>query len=127
METYDQPEKLLMGYIKGIMVNASIDELRKGSMSPEIGGYPDYVLDCTSKVDNADQQLHYKELIILIKELPPVYRIVFNMYVIDGFNHLEIADILQIPVGTSKSNLFRAKAMLKTKIKMSEQTILCSN
>lgn len=122
----EEDEKLLIGYIKKIMVNASIDELRKGSMSPEIGGYPDYVLDCTSKAHNADQQLLYKELIILIKKLPPIYRIVFNMYVIDGFNHLEIADLLQIPVGTSKSNLSRAKTMLQANIKKSEEARLCS-
>ena len=103
------------------MINTSIDELRKASMLPEIGGIPEFVWDFTSKDQDADQQLLYKQLILLIKELPPKYRVAFNMYEIDGFNHLEIAGILQIPVGTSKSNLSRAKAMLQTNIKKSEE------
>jgi RNA polymerase sigma-70 factor (ECF subfamily) len=70
---------------------------------------------------DADQQLLYKQLITLVKELPPSYRIVFNMYEIDGFSHPEIAEILRIPVGTSKSNLSRAKAILQNKIRKSEE------
>ena len=124
--TEEENRKMLMGYIKKIMVNASIDELRRGSMLPEIGGIPENVWEDTSKHDDADQQLLYNQIIILIKELPPQYRIVFNMYVIDGFNHLEIANILKIPVGTSKSNLSRARAMLQAVIKKSEETKLCS-
>ncbi len=120
-ETEEDNRKILMGYIKKIMVNASIDELRKGSMLPEIGGIPDDVWANTNKDDDADQKLLYKQIIILIKELPPSYRIIFNMYVIDGFNHLEIADILKIPVGTSKSNLSRARTMLQFTIKKLEE------
>ena len=124
-KTEEENRKMLMGYIKKIMVNASIDELRRGSMLPEIGGIPENVWKDTSKRDDADQQLLYNHIIILIKELPPQYRIVFNMYVIDGYNHLEIADILKIPVGTSKSNLSRARAMLQVVIKKSEEPKLC--
>ena len=90
-------------------------------MLPEIGGIPEDVWGNTNKEDDADQKLLYKQIIILIKELQPSYRIIFNMYVIDGFNHLEIADILKIPVGTSKSNLSRARAMLQLTIKKLEE------
>ena len=103
------------------MINTAIDELRRGNMSPEIGGIPDYVWGFTIKDHDADQQMLYKQVISIVKELPPAYRIVFNMYEIDGFNHLEIAEMLRIPVGTSKSNLSRAKAMLQTKIRKSEE------
>ena len=120
-ETEEDNNKILMGYIKKIMLNASIDELRKTSMLPEIGGIPEEDWGDTNKEDDADQKLLYKQIIILIKELPPSYRIVFNMYVIDGFNHLEIADILKIPLGTSKSNLSRARMMLQAAIKKSEE------
>lgn len=116
----EENRKILMGYIKKIMVNTSIDALRKGSMLPEIGGIPDYVWGFTSKDHDADQQLLYKQLITLIKELPPQYRIAFNMYEIDGYSHMEIAEILHIPVGTSKSNLSRAKTILKANIKKYE-------
>ena len=124
-DTEEENNKMLMGYIRRIMINTAIDELRKGRMAPEIGGIPEYVWEDTSKNDDADQKLLYKQIIILIKELPPQYRVVFNMYVIDGFNHLEIADTLKIPVGTSKSNLSRARSMLQESINKSEETKLC--
>ncbi|MES1223006.1 MAG: sigma-70 family RNA polymerase sigma factor, partial [Bacteroidota bacterium] len=75
-------EKMLMGYLKRIMINTAIDELRKGKMVPEIGGMPEHIWDATVKEHDADQMLLYKDLIIMIKELQPQYRAVFNMYVI---------------------------------------------
>lgn len=69
------------------------------------------------KSQSADQALLYKELINEIKKLPPGYRVVFNMYVVDGFTHQEIANQLKIAVGTSKSNLSKAKALLRSYIK----------
>ena len=122
----DTGEKLLMGYIRKIMINAAIDELRKGKMLPEIGGIPDHVWENTEKNDEADQLLLYKDLILLVKELPPQYRIVFNMYVIDGYSHVEIAEKLKIPVGTSKSHLFKARTILKENITKLEEAEVCS-
>ncbi|HEX5026070.1 MAG TPA: RNA polymerase sigma factor [Agriterribacter sp.] len=119
-------EKILMGFIRRIMINTAIDELRKGTMSPEIGGIPDYVWDITAKDQDADQLLLYKEMITMVKDLPPKYRVVFNMYVIDGYNHLEIADMINISVGTSKSCLSRARAMLQENIKKIEDSKICS-
>lgn len=114
-------EKILMGWLKRIMINTAIDELRKNKMLPEIGGIPDYLWEITDKNQDADQLLLYKDLIILIKELPPAYRTVFNLYVIDGYNHYEIADLLKISVGTSKSGLSRARALLQKSIKKMEE------
>ena len=118
-------EQMLMAYIKRIMINTAIDDLRKGKMTPEIGGIPDHVWDIPDNSENAEQIILYKELIVLVKELPPQYRSVFNLYVIDGFNHLEIADILKIPVGTSKSCLSRARMLLQQNIKKTEEATLC--
>ena len=115
-----------MGYIKRIMINCAIDELRRNKMTPEIGGIPDYVWNISSKDHDADQQLLYKELIILVKNLQPQYRAVFNMYVIDGFNHLEIADKLRISVGTSKSCLSRARMLIQKNIKKNENAEICN-
>lgn len=122
----EEMEKMLLGYIKRIIINTAIDELRKGKMLPEIGGIPDYVWEETGSNQDADQALLYRDLICMIKELPPPYRIVFNMYVIDGYNHHEIADILKIAVGTSKSSLSRARVMLQKAIQKSEESKLCS-
>ena len=119
-------EKMLLGYLKRIMVNCAIDELRRNKMTPEIGGIPEYVWEMSNKNQDADQGLLYKELIILIKNLQPQYRAVFNMYVIDGYNHLEIADILGISTGTSKSCLSRARILLQRGIKKTEKAEICS-
>jgi RNA polymerase sigma factor (sigma-70 family) len=69
---------------------------------------------------SSDNALLYKELISEVRKLPPAYRTVFNMYVIDGFTHQEIANQLGIAVGTSKSNLAKARMSLQKILKKSE-------
>lgn len=61
------------------------------------------------------------ELNALIKQLPHMAQTVFNLYVIDGYSHAEIAEMLNISDGTSKSNLFRARAILQEKLKQLEE------
>jgi RNA polymerase sigma factor (sigma-70 family) len=117
-------EKLMMGYIRRIMINISIDELRRGNMLPEIGGIPDHVWDIPAKRDNADQLLLYKDLIIMVRTLPPQYRMIFNLHVIDGYSHIEIAEMLNIPVGASKSGLSRARSILQANLKQMESAIV---
>jgi len=119
-------EKMLMAYLKRIMINGAIDELRKNKMTPEIGGIPDHVWEMSIREQDADQLLLYKELIIVVKKLPPQYRAVFNMYVIDGYNHLEIADIMGISTGTSKSALSRARVLIQQEIKKNENAEACN-
>jgi RNA polymerase sigma-70 factor (ECF subfamily) len=106
-------EKILMGWMKRILINSAIDELRRQQSVPEIKELPDYIWEERDKSQNADQRLLYKELICEIKRLPPSYRNVFNMFVLDGFSHNEIAKTLGISEGTSKSALAKAKAQLK--------------
>ena len=106
-------EKVLMGWMRRIMVNTAIDELRKQNMLPEIGGIPERIWDEPDVSAAADQMVLYKELINEIKQLPPSYRTVFNMYVMDGFSHHEIAEALDISVGTSKSSLSKARMHLQ--------------
>lgn len=118
-------EKKLMGWLKKIMINTSIDELRKGKFLSEIGGIPEEVWEIPDYSQDADQLLLYKDLIILVKELPPAYRIEFNLYVIDGYSHSEIADIMGISIGTSKSNLSRARVLLQKSLNKMEDSKLC--
>ena len=106
-------EKILMGWMKRILINTAIDELRRQQAMPEIGELPDYIWEEIDRSQNADQMILYKELICEVKRLPPSYRNVFNMFVIDGFSHNEIANVLGISEGTSKSALAKAKAQLK--------------
>jgi RNA polymerase sigma factor (sigma-70 family) len=118
-------EKILMAWMKKIMINVSIDQLRKGKMLPEIGGIPNHVWEINDSSCNADQIMLYNDLVILIKELPPDYRIVFNLYVIDGYTHSEIADMMNTTIGTSKSSLSRARALLQKRIRKMEDSVLC--
>jgi len=118
-------EKLLMGWLKKIMINTAIDELRRGEMLPEIGEIPANIWNITDANNNADQLMLYNDLVVLIKELPPDYRTVFNLYVIDGYTHNEIATMMNTTVGTSKSNLSRARTMLKKRIRKMEEFQLC--
>jgi RNA polymerase sigma-70 factor (ECF subfamily) len=70
--------------------------------------------------------LYIKKLIALIRKLSPAYKLVFNLYVIDGYTHQEIANMLGISVGTSKSNLSKARAFLqKYLVKDDKGNILC--
>ncbi len=118
-------EKVFMGWLKRIMINTAIDELRRENLLPQIGGIPDYVWEVTDKNDDADQTSLYNDLITLIKELPPAYGTVFNLYVIDGYTHSEIADKLGISIGTSKSSLSRARGLLQHSIIKMEEEKLC--
>ncbi len=116
----DSAERMLMGWIRRIMINNAIDELRKNNMLPETGYTSEAVWDETSNRDNADQLLLYKDLMEQVGKLPPMYRTVFNMHVIDGLNHNEIAEALGIAVGTSKSNLWKARQILQSYLKTQE-------
>jgi RNA polymerase sigma factor (sigma-70 family) len=117
-------EFVMMGWIKTIMINTAIDRLRKDDFLPEIGLTNEGVwLEDRSAA--SDQSLLYRDIIREIKRLPPTYRVVFNMYVIDGFSHQEIATRLNIAVGTSKSNLCKARGILQSFIKKSEGVKKC--
>ena len=110
-------EKILLSWMKKIMINTAIDDLRKQNMIPEIGALPEDIWEAPDKSREADQMLLYKELMTEVKKLSPAYRVVFNLYVIDGFSHQEIAEKLGISVGASKSNLFKARMHLQKFIK----------
>jgi len=119
-------EIMFLGWLRTIMIHTAIDRLRKDNFLPEIGINNDesWIED---KSQSADQSLLYKELINEIKKLPPTYRVVFNMYVIDGYTHQEIANQLGIQVGTSKSDLSKAKSLLRKFIIKNDQQIQICN
>jgi len=126
-DTEGEMEPRLMAWIKKIVVNTAIDELRKNNLMPQIGGIPENSWDEPGGSAGADNMVLYKELITHVKSLPPSYGAVFNMYVIDGYSHPEIAEQLGISVGTSKSNLFKAKAYLQKLInKDTQQAGICN-
>ena len=67
-----------------------------------------------SERENILSGISYQEIIAMLQKLPPAYRTVFNLYAIEGYRHEEIAKMLGITVGTSKSNLFKAKESLRS-------------
>lgn len=122
----EDQEKMVMGWLKKIMINCSIDELRKRSLLPEIGALEDGdIWELHDKNDDADRLLLYSDLVKILKDLPPVRRIIFNLYVIDGYSHSEIAEKMNISIGTSKSHLSRARTLLQKLIKNMEDGKLC--
>lgn len=108
-----ETESSFKGWLRKIMINTSIDRYRK-----ELKHNNHQDIDHTSglRATNSDvlSDMAYAELIAMIQELSPGYRAVFNLYVIDGFTHEEIAGILNIAEGTSKSNLMKAREKLKS-------------
>lgn len=115
-------EMILMGWMRMIMINTAIDQLRKNNFLPEIGDLAENIW-LEDRSQHSDKTLMYKELVKEIKKLPPSYRTVFNLYVIDGFTHQEIANQLGISVGTSKSNLSKARVLLQKIIKNNDRQI----
>lgn len=116
----ENTERMLMGWIRRIMINNAIDAMRKNNMMAEGGYTSEAVWNETSHGDDADQMLLYKDLMEQVGKLPPMYRTVFNMHVIDGLNHNEISEAMGIAVGTSKSNLWKARQLLQTYLKEKE-------
>ena len=101
-------------WFRKIVVNTSIDYMKKQKQLQ----MKSQIEDAKNISDREDilSRIGYKELINLVQSLSTAYRTVFNMYVIDGYKHDEIAKTLNISVGTSKSNLSKARAQLRDMI-----------
>ncbi len=100
------------GWIKRITVNTALQKYRKQRVFDLTN--EDQIEDEEVTVEDNSIPLDY--LLKIIQELPDRYRLVFTMYVLDGYTHKEIAEMLGISDGTSKSNLARARMILKQKI-----------
>jgi RNA polymerase sigma factor (sigma-70 family) len=106
---YENIEASLMGWIKKIMVFTAIDHYRKNSKNLLVDQVDETHLHLEDTSEDVIDTMAYHEIIALVQQLSPAYRTVFNLYVIDGYKHEEIAAYLNITVGTSKSNLAKAK------------------
>jgi RNA polymerase sigma-70 factor (ECF subfamily) len=103
------------GWARKIFVNTALMQLRRNDVLKESDDL-DGAWDIGSPEPSAIQDIGYKELMELIGELPPGFRTVFNMYVIEGYSHKEIAEELGISENTSRSQLQRARVILQKKI-----------
>lgn len=100
------------GWMKRIVINVALQKYRKQAVFEIIR--EDHFKEPEIEVDEENISVDY--LLEIIQQLPDRYRQVFNLYVLDGFSHKEIAQIMNITTGTSKSNLARARVILKEKI-----------
>lgn len=112
------------GWAKRIMINNALQKYRNirfleivSEDIPEI------------EVEIDDQAVSLDYLMQIIQELPTRYQLVFNLYVLDGYSHKEIAEMLGITTGTTKSNLARARQILKEKIEIhtGKKTVILAN
>ncbi|WP_080053944.1 RNA polymerase sigma factor [Spirosoma aerolatum] len=109
------------GWIRRVMVTESLMFLRKNKQwrqevsIDDVTVEPDYAW--------ADTAVNENDLLRMVNQLPDGYRTVFNLYAIEGYSHAEIADMLSISEGTSKSQLSRARMLLQANVKKLEQEI----
>ena len=103
------------GWARKIFVNTALMQLRKNDVlkeSEDLEG----AWDISSQDPTVIQNIGYQELLEIIESLPPGFRTVFNMYVIEGYSHKEIGEALGISENTSRSQLQRARMILQKKI-----------
>lgn len=104
------------GWIRKIVVNTALKKYTVIRYDKEVSGFEVTDRNESATEATAFSHLNEKDLLMLINNLPDGYRLIFNLYVIEGYQHEEIADILGIQPGTSRSQLVKARNMLKNKI-----------
>lgn len=113
-------EGSLEGWIRRIVVNTALDTIRKNKkLLDDV-----QVEEVQYKVSFTDHQfdgMDLAQLMKLINEMPDGYRVVFNMFAIEGYSHKEIADTLGVTENTSKSQYSRARAFLRTQLELLER------
>lgn len=98
-------------WLRKILVNAAIDHYRKYEQKqPDVTWQPNVH---TIIYNKALERLEFEDLLLIVQKLPPAYQMVFNLYVVENMSHEEIAEQLGISVGTSKSNLSKARKKIK--------------
>ncbi len=104
------------GWLRRIAANTSITQYRKNLKHAYQEDVDDLVKSKNDPIEVEDLEFTAEEMMICINKLPAGYKTVFNLYVIEGFMHKEIADMLDIDVNTSKSQLSRAKTYLQREL-----------
>jgi len=105
------------GWMKRIVINTALQTYRqKNILNLVEDNYPEEV-----EIEINEEDISLEFLLKIIQELPERYRMVFNLYVLDGYSHKEISGLLGIAEGTSKSNLSRARLILKDKVELNQQ------
>ena len=105
-----------VAWMRRIVVNEALMEIRRMKQMPAFTNeFPEII-----STSGSGENMYYDELVNQIDKLPDGYRLVFKLYVIEGYNHAEVADLLQISEGTSKSQLHKARLQLQQLLIKSE-------
>lgn len=124
LETVEQKDLNFTAWAKRIIVNSLIDDYRKNKHHQEyiVAKETDRELEYFSeKIENqGEMELSYQAIMDLLKTIPPISAHVFTLYVIDGYNHKEIGELLEITEGTSKWHLSTARKLLRERLAMTE-------
>lgn len=107
------------GWLKRITINTALQKYRKKAPLQIVKEVS--FEENTDEIDFEDEKINVDYLLKLIQELPDRYRLIFNLYVLDNYSHKEISELLNISEGTSKSNLSRARKILKDQIESLQQ------
>lgn len=105
------------GWVRRIVVNTALQKIREKARMYPVVSTKDEDIEQQLSADDTYANIGYKVLLELIQNLSPTYRMVFNLYVFEGMKHREIAELLNISEGTSKSNLYDARMILQREIK----------
>ena len=103
------------GWVRKIFVNIALENFRNQTFLTAVSDQIEY--DYMTEDADIISKLSSEELIKMIQELSPAYRMVFNLYAVEGYSHEEISKKLEIAEGTSKSNLARARKILQNKVR----------
>ncbi len=103
------------GWMRKIFVNCALEYLRKGDVLREAAGL-DYTAELVQPNYSVVAELSAEELMKLVQELPDGFRLVFNLFAIEGYSHKEIGDMMHITESTSRSQYSRAKQILQRRI-----------
>lgn len=113
-----EPNKAFLPWLGRIITNTAIDYYRANLKFADHVDISDQ--DHIAQENSVYDKLAYSDLLVLVQKLSPAYRTVFNLYAIDGYTHEEIGETLNISIGTSKSNLFKARQKLQEMLRSTD-------
>lgn len=115
LQQFDAARGSLQGWVRKVILNKVLQHLRKKRLQFVSGDISEYANQLPGH-ENIISMLSAQEIVQLIQKLPEGYRVVFNLFMIEGYSHQEIADELGIAVNTSKSQLRKARLALQQKV-----------
>ena len=114
IQNFRSDSNSIKAWIRQITINTALQKLRKTYRSKEV--MPEIITDDRNNVPEVYSKFEVEEIMKVIRQLPEIYRQVFNMYVIDGYSHKEIAEVIKVKESSSRAILTRAKKMLREKL-----------